>query len=328
MAFQGRRTVPDYSHHENPMPAKPRIAVLGSVNMDLVAHCSHLPHRGETIIASSFSEVSGGKGANQAVAAARLGAEVTMIGRVGDDAFASQLRGHLDRERIDTTFVLPTEKCSSGIAIVAVEHSGENSIVVVPGANGRLDVADVTSAAGAIRASDALLLQLEIPIAAVLAAINIARASGVRIILDPAPAPSQFPPELFDVDVICPNQLEASAILGCPVQSVADAEQAAVELARRGVKYAIVTMGAEGAVASDGEIVIRFDPFAIHAIDTTAAGDAFAAAFAVRSIEQDSILESVRFACAAGALAASRAGAQPAMPSREEVIELLQRGNR
>lgn len=305
------------------MPAKPRIAVIGSINMDLVVRCSRLPLPGETIIASSFAEVSGGKGANQAVAAARLGANVTMIGRVGDDAFANQLRGNLNSEGIDTTFVLATEACPSGVAVVAVEQSGENSILVVPGANGRVDVADVTAAAGMIRSSDVLLLQLEIPIESVLAAINIARESGVRVILDPAPSPRQFPRALFNVDVICPNQSEAAAILGRGIDSIADAKQAAVELARRGVKYAIVTLGAQGAVASNGDDVHSFQPHAINAIDTTAAGDAFAGAFAVHWAEDDLIAEAVRFACAAGALAASRAGAQPAMPSREDVIKLL-----
>jgi len=307
------------------MSKKPRIAVLGSINMDLVARCSRLPLPGETVIASSFSEVSGGKGANQAVAAARLGAYVTMVGRVGDDALASRLRANLDREGIDTTFVLETEQCPSGIAIVAVEQSGENSIIVVPGANGRLDLADVTSAAGVIRASDVLVLQLEIPIEAVLAAITLARKSGVQVILDPAPAPSQFPGELFEVDVICPNQSEASALLGRDIESVAEAQQAALELTRRGVKHAIVTLGAQGAVASDGQHVHWFEPFAIKPIDTTAAGDAFAGAFAVRWAEQESMTEAVRYACAAGAIAASRAGAQPALPSREEINELLER---
>ena len=308
------------------MPAKPRIAVFGSINMDLVARCAHLPQPGETIIGNSLAEVSGGKGANQAVAAARLNADVIMIGRVGDDAFAKQLRDNLQRERIDTTFVSSTEQCSSGIAIVAVERSGENSIIVLPGANSRLEVADVESAAGVIRGSDLLMLQLEIPIDAALAAVRMARESGVRVILDPAPAPVHFPSELFDVDVICPNQSEASAILGRDVRSVAEAEQAAIELTRRGVKYAIVTLGAQGAVASDGEDARRFEPSIIEPIDTTAAGDAFAGAFAVRWAEQESFAEAVCYACAAGAIAASRAGAQPAMPSREEIKKLLGRG--
>ncbi|MDA1054868.1 MAG: ribokinase [Planctomycetota bacterium] len=305
------------------MLTKPRIAVLGSINVDLVVRCLQLPLPGETIMATSSSEVPGGKGANQAVAAARLGADVAMIGRVGDDAFAKHLRDNLDREGIDTSRVLATESCSSGIALVAVEQSGENSIIVVPGANGRLDAEDVASAADIIRGSDLLMLQLEIPIEAVLAAIRIARAAGVRVVLDPAPTPAHFPLELFEVDVICPNQSEASAILGREVQSIADAQEAAGELHRRGVKHAVVTLGAQGAVASDGNDVSWFEPFSVKAIDTTAAGDAFAAALAVRLVEQDAMAEAVRYACAAGALAASRSGAQPAMPYHQEVIELL-----
>nr|MBC8351224.1 ribokinase [Planctomycetota bacterium] len=304
--------------------AKPRIAVLGSMNMDLVVQCPDLPRPGETITASSFTEISGGKGANQAVAAARLGGDVSMIGRVGDDAFGRQLLGNLNREGIDTSLVRATDRCPSGIAIVAVEQCGENSIIVVPGANGRLDKQDVSLAAERIRASDALLLQLETPINTALAAINIAREAGVRVILDPAPAPTFFPPELFAVDVLCPNQSEASAILGWNIQSVCDAKDAAAELNRRGITCAIITLGDRGTVASENERPLWFEPVAIKPIDTTAAGDAFAAAFTIHWVKHELSMEAVRYACAAGAFAASRAGAQPAMPRREDVLDLLE----
>lgn len=307
------------------MSTMPRIAVLGSLNMDLIARCSNLPRAGETITADSLSEVAGGKGANQAVAAARLGAEVTMMGRVGDDAFASRLRENLEREGIDTSCVSTVASCSSGVALIAVEHSGENSIIVVPGANGRLSVDDVLAGELAIQASDTLMLQLEIPIDSVLAAIKIARVSGISIILDPAPAPSNFPPELFDVNVLCPNQSEASAILGREVRSIADAEQAAVEFNHRGVKCAIITLGKQGAVVSHEGTVRAVKPFEVETIDTTAAGDAFAGAFAVRTAQGDSIDDAVRFACAAGAIAASRVGAQPSLPTHDEVIDFVAR---
>ncbi|MCA9123564.1 MAG: ribokinase [Planctomycetaceae bacterium] len=307
------------------MSKRPRIAVVGSINMDLVVRCSQLPQPGETILGESMAEVPGGKGANQAVAAARLGAEVVLIGRVGDDAFGQSLRENLQRESVDTSFVLTTDRSCSGIAVVCVENSGENSIVVVPGANGHVGVDDVTHAASAIENSDILLVQWEVPIEAVDAAIQIARATGVPVVLDPAPALLKFPPGMFKVDAICPNQLEAAALLRSEVSSIDQAENAALELNRRGVRYAIITLGAFGAVLGEDGGVQRFEPYEITPIDSTAAGDAFAAALAVQMVEQDSIAEAVRFACAAGAVAASRLGAQPAMPTRDDVSELLGR---
>ncbi len=293
--------------------------------MDLVVRCARLARPGETIIAESVSEVPGGKGANQAVAAARMGADVAMIGRVGDDAFAARLVENLQRHKIDITRVSASRDCASGLAIVAVQSNGENSIVVVSGANGQLSVDDVASAADVIRASDALLLQLEVPLATVAAAATLARQAGVRVILDPAPAPAQFPEELLDVDLLCPNQSEAAAILGRPVESIDDARDAVIELKRRGAGDAVVTLGSRGAVVSDGGSATWLEPFTVEAVDTTAAGDAFAGALAVRWAEQPALIEAARFASAAGALAATRAGAQPGMPCRAEVDKLLER---
>lgn len=304
--------------------AAPKIAVLGSINMDVVIRCAHLPAPGETIIATSASEVCGGKGANQAVAAARLGADVTMIGSVGDDGFADHLIENLERENIDVSHVSRRSACASGLAVVSVEDSGENSITVVPGANGRLRVEDAMAAADLIRRSHTLLLQLEVPVDTVIAAINIARDSNTRVILDPAPAPSHFPPELLKPDLICPNQSEAAAILGTNVDSVKAARFAAIELIDRGASNSIVTLGSQGAVVSNGGSADWIEPFQVNTVDTTAAGDAFTAALAVRWAEQTNLLEAARFACAAGAIVATRQGAQAIMPTREEVEQLIQ----
>lgn len=302
----------------------PRIAVLGSINRDIVIRCARLPVRGETVLADSSTEVSGGKGANQAVAAARLGGRVTMIGRVGDDMFGERLLTGLARENLDTSLVWPTPRCASGIAIVAVEESGENSIIVVPGANGSVTERDVLAASEAIAACEILLLQLEVPAGAVAAAIAEAKNREVRTILNPAPVKGPLSKELLEVDVICPNRVEAAALWGRPIQSRADGLLAALELTRRGPKLVVITLGSDGAVFSDGAQAEWITPFVVDVVDTTAAGDAFAGALAVRLAEGAPLREAVTFACAAGAIAATRAGAQPSLPLRSEVDSLLE----
>jgi ribokinase len=309
---------------------RPRIAVVGSINADLVVRCARLPRPAETISARDVSEVLGGKGANQAVAAARLGAEVTMIGRVGDDAFGQRLRTGLKENGVSVDWVLTTSNCASGLAIVAVEESGENCIMVVPGANGRLTPADVLAAGEVIRRADVVLVQLEVPLETTIAAIKLARECGTPVILDPAPAPalgnehSAMLSDLLQVEVACPNEAEALALTNVRIETVADAEQAACCLRSFGPKYGIVTLGARGAVLCEPDSRPSLIPaFHINAVDTTAAGDAFAAALAVRLAQGAAISEAVRFACAAGAIAASRPGAQPAMPTLQEVDALL-----
>lgn len=300
-----------------------RIAVVGSINMDLLVRSDRLPRPGETVLADDVRESPGGKGANQAVAAVRLGAAVAMIGRVGSNAFAERLLGNLGAEGVNTRWVQRTADCASGLAIVAVDRNGENSITVVPGANQQVTPDDILSAADVIREADVALMQLEIPIDTVLAAIQVARDVGTQVILDPAPAPSTLHEGLLGVDVICPNESEAAALLGRDIASVDDAMDASLSLTKLGFAQAIVTLGRDGAVVCDSQsrrehiVSPRVD-----AVDTTAAGDAFAAALGVRLAERTLLAEAVRFACRAGALAASRPGAQPAMPTREDVTQL------
>jgi ribokinase len=303
----------------------PDIAVIGSINMDLVVRCALLPEPGETILAESSVEVCGGKGANQAVAAARAGGNVTMIGRVGNDAFAGRLVDNLRHEQICTDAIHSTANCASGLAIVAVEQSGQNSIMVVPGANGHVDVEDVQASQQVIAASQIVLLQLEIPADAVLAALRIAREAGVRVILDPAPALPDWPADLFNVDVLCPNESEAAALLGCPIESLDDVAAGARKLHQLGVRHAAITLGARGTMVCDGGSPRLIEPFAVTAVDTTAAGDAFAGALAVRWSEGASFSGAIQFANAAGALAASREGAQPGMPHRNTIDTLLKK---
>lgn len=302
----------------------PRIVVVGSINMDLVARVARLPCPGETVRGRSFDTVPGGKGANQAVAAARLGAAVQMVGRVGTDAFGGTLVDSLRSCGVGVDHVRPAPACSSGVATIGVEDSGENSIVAIAGANGRVTPDDVARAEPAIAAADTVLLQLEIPFDSVAAAAALAQRHGVRVILNPAPAPSTLPGRLFKVDVICPNETEARAITGLAGGSIPRALAQARWLTKRGASLAVVTLGSRGAVLCEhGDPPVHVPPFKVRAVDTTAAGDAFAGALAVALSEGATAADAVRFACACGALAATRPGAQPAMPSRAEVESLL-----
>ena len=303
---------------------KPRIVVVGSVNMDLVARVARLPRPGETVHGSSFQTIPGGKGANQAVAAARLGASVGMVGRVGDDAFAAVLVDSLRSYGVDTDAIVRTPNCSSGIATIGVEDSGENAIVVVAGANGQVTPADVAGAESLISQANAVLVQLEIPEESVVAAAALARRCGVRVVLNPAPAPKALPPELFKVDVICPNETEAAAITGLSGSGPDVAFRQSQWLTERGAGLAIVTLGAQGAVYCErGKQPVHVPPFEVQPVDTTAAGDAFAGALTVALSEGAQAATAVRMAAAAGALATTRPGAQPGMPSRHEVESLI-----
>lgn len=300
----------------------PRIAVIGSINMDLVIRCKKLAGPGQTVLAESSTEVCGGKGANQAVAAARAGGDVTMIGRVGDDAFADRLLANLGAADVDTEHVLRTSDCASGVAVVAVDDAGENSIMVVPGSNGRVRVSDVENARAIIESSAIVLLQLEIPQETVLASVAIARAAGVRVVLDPAPAPPEWNSPLFGVDLICPNESEAAAYVGHDVQSTQQAEAAAMKFHAQGATNVAITMGEYGTMlCNDGDVRV-VPPFSITPVDSTAAGDAFAGALAVHWAKHDNLEDAVRFGNAAGALAASRLGAQPSMASQDEIEKL------
>ncbi|WP_442506287.1 ribokinase [Novipirellula sp. SH528] len=302
---------------------RPQITVVGSINMDLVVRCDRFARPGETITANSSAEISGGKGANQAVAAALSGSNVRMIGRVGDDAFANTLLQNLQSHDIDCDGVSKTTDCASGLAIVTVEASGQNAIMLVQGANGRVTPEDVDTNRTAIETADVVLLQLEIPLDAVLATIKIAKQAGVRIILDPAPVPQVWSDELLNVDLVCPNETEAAAITGRPVETIDDAKEAAQELHRRGCKNVVITLGDRGSVLYANNTFHQFAADKITVIDTTAAGDAFAGALAVRWAETDDLVEAMRFATAAGAIAASREGAQPSMGTRQMIEERL-----
>lgn len=307
----------------------PRIVVVGSINMDLVARVARLPRNGETVSGQSLAYIPGGKGANQAVAAARLGALTAMCGRVGDDGFAALLRQSLQACGVDGQAVLTSAHCSSGVAWIGVDDAGANAITVIPGANGQVGVDDIASWKPVISHADVVLLQGEIPWAAIEATVLLARQAGVRTVLDIAPVPAEPLTEAcWAADLISPNQTEAEQLTGLPVDSWDAAEAAAVAMHRMGAGVVVIKLGELGALIHQyGKSPLRIPAYPIEPIDTTAAGDAFTAALAVAWAEGQTLAAATRFACAAGACAARKFGAQPAMPTRPEVEALLKASN-
>ncbi len=298
------------------------IVIIGSINMDLVVRVPHIPVPGETILGRDFAMLPGGKGANQAVAVARLGAPAAMVGRVGSDDLGSRLLQGLRDGGVDTSHVQVTPNVASGIAMITVADDGENAIAVASGANYAVTPEDIDAAAELIRGAGVCVLQLELPLAAVARAVELCRQVGVLTILDPAPAPREpLPDELWQADIISPNETEAAALTGLPVD--APPVQVALALHERGCRRVALKLGARGAYASSSEFKGSVNGFQVQAVDTTAAGDAFTGALAVAIAEECRLEEAVLFANAAGALACTKLGAQPAMPSRADARRLV-----
>ena len=295
-----------------------KVLVVGSINMDLVVRVPRSPLPGETVLGGDFETFPGGKGANQAVAAARMGGEVTMVGRVGSDNFGDTLIQGLIEDNIKTTYVIKDSETPTGIAMIAVAANGENMIVVAPGANYKVSEVDVTNAREIMRDTDLLLLQLECPMEAVTAAIDLAKAYDIPVVLNPAPAQPLSQALLANVDILTPNETELMMLAG------EDTVDKAIEkVLSWGTKNLVVTLGANGArVVTEG--VDRHIPaHEITAVDTTAAGDAFNGALAVAFAEGKPLMEAVDYGMAAGALAATRRGAQPSLPTRDAVESLI-----
>ena len=304
---------------------RPEIAVVGSANLDLVVEVDTIPVRGETVLGGDLRRIPGGKGANQAVAAARLGRRVAMIGRLGDDDAATILRSAMDAAGVDTTWLLNTGGTPSGTALIAVGADGDNAIVVSPGANGRVSSADVASTAQVLGAAAVVLLQLEVPLEVVEAAARHARGT---VVLNPAPAPSSMlPDELLDgVDVIVPNQTELATLAGyAGLSAIGEVDpDTAVALARGlPVAAAVVTLGAAGAMVVTPADATHVPAPAIEPVDTTAAGDAFCGALADALVDGADLVRAAEWAVRVGAAATLRPGAQPSLPTRSEVDQLL-----
>lgn len=308
------------------MADRPKIVVVGSSNTDMVVKTGHIPVPGETVIGGDFVVAAGGKGANQAVAAARLGADVTFVARVGSDVFGDQSVENFGREGINTDFIVREDAVPSGVALIFVDSQGENSIVVAPGSNAGLTVEDVEAAAERIRSADVLVTQLEVPIEAVSRAIGIAHDAGVRVILNPAPAAPVPPITLAKVDVLIPNESEAAQLAGVSLEAGRDACLLAESILDAGVHTVIVTLGSRGACVVDQTGNNRFQAPIVSAVDTTAAGDAFTGALAFALGQGKSMEEAVRFAICAAAISVTRMGAQPSLPTLNEVEAALKDG--
>lgn len=308
------------------------ILVVGSLNADLVVRVARFPRPGETISGDDLQIIPGGKGANQAVAAARQGTSVAMLGRVGKDSFGPDLIHNLKQNNVDTSHVQTDAGSATGTAIIVVDSNGQNNIVLSPGGNGQVRPADVAD----VSFSDytLLLLQLEIPIEAVISAAQRARENGLRVLLNPAPARS-LPDELISLsDFILPNETELSLLTNQQVHDPASAETAARTLLEGGAQNVIVTLGANGALIVNQEITKHIPSFEVQVVDTTAAGDAFIGGFAAKLLESNGKLldaqeqalalqNAVRYGCACGALAATKFGAQPSLPTQEEVERFM-----
>jgi ribokinase len=300
------------------------IVVFGSINMDLVAHAPRIARPGETLFGTDFRTVPGGKGANQAVAVARLGGTVQMLGAVGDDGFGTELNASLASYGVDTRAIV-TSPGASGVALILLDAQGENSITVISGANMRLTHMHLDALVHALDGATHLLLQLEIPLELVVAAAQLAKARGITVILDPAPAPATgIPAELYrDCDIITPNETETALLSGVDPIDKAHCQRAADILHTRGSRDVIIKRGAQGVYWSRAGVGTAVAGFVVPVIDTVAAGDCFNGALAVAVSEGNDMPTAVRFAAASAALSVTKSGAQPSMPSRADVTAFL-----
>jgi len=295
-----------------------KILVVGSLNMDVVVKVESLPKAGETVLANSLNYIPGGKGANQACAAGRLGGSVTMVGAVGEDGFAESILKSLKDAGVDVCGVTRT-KVPTGIALIPVDSSGENSIIVAAGANTQCDFGCIERCKPLIEATQLLLAQMEIPYDAVYHAIEAASALGKVVILNPAPTPKSIPDEIYAcLDYITPNETELESLSGMRTSNMREIADAAEVLLKHGAKRVLVTCGAAGALLVTPDGSEHFPAPVVNAVDSTGAGDCFNAAFAVALMEGKDDSQAVRFACRAAALSVTRLGAQYSMPNREE----------
>jgi len=304
---------------------QPKICVVGACNIDLISYVPRLPDLGETLHGTRFQMGFGGKGANQAVMAAKLGAGVTMIAKLGRDVFGENTLKNFERFGITTRHVHFTDQAFSGVAPIAVDPEGRNSIIIVTGANDLLTPAEIEAAQTEIAAADVLVCQLEIPLEPNLAALRFARAAGVTTIFNPAPAKPELPEEVYQLsDVFCPNETETQLLTGMPVGTLAEAESAARTLLARGAGAVILTLGERGSLVVTPDAAQHVPAQVVKAVDSTGAGDAYVGSLAYFQGRGTSLLEAARHAGAIATLSVLKPGTQTSFPTRDEVPELLE----
>ena len=294
------------------------ICVIGSLNMDLVVNVDTMPKPGQTIIGSNFKEVPGGKGANQAVAMARLNGNVSMIGKVGEDGFGQTLINSLKNDKVDTTYI-QTSKGATGVALITVDKNAQNSIVVSPGANFEVKEDDIDNNIEAIKNSDIVVLQLETPLNTIKYALNKAKELNKYTILNPAPAVKLDDEIIKNVDLLTPNETELEIISGVSIETEEDIQKAAQIMIEKGVKELIVTLGSKGSLYINKEKSMFKKAYKVNAIDTTAAGDSYTGALAVAFANNKNVEEAMDFASKVGALSVQKEGAQSSLPTLNDV---------
>lgn len=300
------------------------LTVVGSFMMDLVVRTPRIPSDGETVIGLSFGRFPGGKGANQAVAAARLGADVTMIGKLGTDGFGDEMLATLNAEKINTEHILRDEAAASGVASIMLEESGRNRIVVVPGANLRYTPEDLRSVEHIISKSDIVMMQMEIDMSVIEEGVALTAKHQVPVLLNPAPAQELSNDVLRRISYLTPNETETEILTGIKVVDVETAKEGAKALLAKGVRNVVITLGEKGALVADETNIQHIPGFTVKPVDTVAAGDAFNGAFAVGVIQGKSLADAARYANAVGALAVTKNGAIPSLPRKKDVELFLQ----
>jgi ribokinase len=308
----------------NTSPRTPSVAVVGACNIDLISYVPRMPALGETLHGTRFQIGFGGKGANQAVMAAKLGAAVTMISKVGRDVFGENTLKNFQAFGINTRHVQTTGDAFSGVAPIAVDPQGRNSIIIVTGANDLMTVAEVEAARAEIAAADVLVCQLEAPLEVTLAALRLAREAVVRTIFNPAPAKSDLPEEIYHhTDILCPNESEAELLTGMSVSSIEHCQASARELLRRGAGAVVLTLGERGCLVATSDSMTHLTAEKVNAIDSTGAGDAFVGSLAYFLAAGQTLSDAAKKACAIATKSVLRAGTQSSFPSREELAEVF-----
>lgn len=301
-----------------------KVVVVGSANTDLTVKADRLPRPGETVSGGEFMVSYGGKGANQALAALKAGAQVTFLAKIGTDAYGNLLYEHLVHSGFPAEGLLRDPEAPAGVALIAIDNAGHNQIVVAPGSNGRFTVEDLQTVESLFQDASLLLTELEIPMPTVEYALRLAKERGMTTILNPAPF-APLPEAIYSyIDILTPNETEAEDLTGIKVHTLDDAKKAASILRSRGCSMVIITLGAQGALLSQGETLEHFPAFPVKAIDSVAAGDAFNGALAAALTAHQPFHAALRFANAAGALCTTRRGAQESLPTKEEIEQLLQ----